>query len=191
MKLTFRATRRILSGTALVCVAATLPGTALASTSSTAGHATAGPAARPGWFFPRCKESQITIWMGIPGSGAAGTIFYPLEFSNISRHTCSLFGFPTVKAIKQDGRQIGKASDHNNQPHRVVNLVPGATAHATLGIVEAGNVCSKPTGAAALTVRAPGQSSRTVIPFFFEACFGKRVLHVGPIQPGVGIPGHP
>jgi hypothetical protein len=184
MKLTFRATRRMLGGTALVCAAALLPGTA---------PSTAGPAkpAKSAWFFPRCKESQVTIWLGIPGSGAAGTIFYPLEFSNTSNRSCSLFGYPTVKAIEQDGKQIGKASGHLGQRHGIVNLLPGATAHATLGIVEAGNVCTKPVGAAGLSVRAPGQWSSTVIPYFFLACHGKRILHVGPIQPGVGIPGRP
>jgi hypothetical protein len=73
MKLSFRTTRRILGGSALVVAAALLPGTALAST--------AAPA-RATWFAPRCATSQTLIWLGLGnGGGAAGTIFYPLEFT--------------------------------------------------------------------------------------------------------------
>ncbi len=178
MKLTFRATRRILGGTALICAAALLPGTAMASTS----------AARPAWA-PHCRESQTLIWLGLgAGGGTAGTTFFPLEFTNVSHQTCSLFGFPTAWAVFQNGRQIGKASRHLFQRHGFVNLLPGQTAHALLGVIDAGNVCSKPVTAAALRVRAPGQRSTTIIPFSFQACFHKRVLVTGPIQPGVGIP---
>jgi Protein of unknown function (DUF4232) len=178
MKLTFRATRRILGGTALICAAALLPGTAMASTT----------AARPAWA-PACRESQTLIWLGLgEGGGTAGTIFYPLEFTNVSHRTCSLFGFPTAWAITQDGKQIGKASRHFLQRHGFVNLFPGQTAHALLGVIEAGNVCSKPVTAASLRVRAPGQASTTIIPFSFQACYHKRVLVAGPVQPGVGIP---
>lgn len=183
MRLTFRATRRIIGGTALVCAAALLPGTAMASAASASA-----PAAKPAWA-PPCQESQTLIWLGLgAGGGTAGTIFYPLEFTNVSHRTCSLFGFPTAWAVFQDGRQIGKASRHLFQRHGFVNLLPGQTAHALLGIIEAGNVCSRPVTAAALRVRAPGQRSSTVIPFSFQACHGKRVLVTGPIQPGVGIP---
>jgi hypothetical protein len=181
MKLTFRATRRILGGSALVVAAALLPGTALASTAAPAGAA---------WFAPRCATSQTVIWLGLGnGGGTAGTIFYPLEFTNTSRRTCTLFGFPRAWAISQNGKQIGKSSRQLNIRHGVVTLPPGATAHAQLGIIEAGNVCSRPVTAANLKVRAPGQAGTTVLPFSFQACHGnKRVLVVGPVQPGVGIP---
>jgi Protein of unknown function (DUF4232) len=181
MRLSFRTTRRILGGSALVVAAALLPGTALAST--------AAPA-KATWFAPRCATSQTLIWLGLGnGGGTAGTIFYPLEFTNISRRTCTLFGFPRAWAITQDGKQIGRSSRQLNLRHGVVTLPPGFTAHAQLGIVEAGNVCSKPVTAASLRVRAPGQGGTTVLPFSFQACHGnKRVLVVGPVQPGVGIP---
>lgn len=181
MKLSFRTTRRILGGSALVVAGALLPGTALASTAAPAGAT---------WSAPRCATSQTEIWLGLGnGGGTAGTIFYPLEFTNLSRRTCTLFGFPRAWAITQDGKQIGRASRHLNIRHGAVTLPPGFTAHAQLGIVEAGNVCRKPVTAASLRVRAPGQGGTTVLPFSFQACHGnKGVLVVGPVQPGVGIP---
>jgi hypothetical protein len=182
MKLTFRATRRILGGSALIVAAALLPGTALASTAAPAGAS---------WFAPRCTPSQTRIWLGLGnGGGTAGTIYYPLEFSNVSSRTCTMFGFPRTWAESQNGKQIGKSSRQLAQRHWVLTLVPGATVHAALGIIEAGNICSKPVTAVNLRVRAPGQGASTVIPFSFQACHGMRtVMVVGPVQPGVGIPG--
>jgi hypothetical protein len=184
MKLALRATRRILGGSALLVTAALLPGTALASTAAPAGAS---------WFAPRCTASQTVIWLGLGnGGGTAGTIFYPLEFSNTSKRTCTLFGFPRAWALGPNGKQIGQSSRQLNIRHRVVTLAPGATAHAQLGVIEGGNVCSKPVTAASLKVRAPGQRGTTVLPFSFQACHGnKHVLVVGPVVPGVGIPGFP
>jgi len=183
MKLTFRVGRRILGGTALVCAAGLLPGTALASTVTPARTGGVAPA------IPRCRANQTLTWLGLGlGGGTAGTIFYPLEFTNISRRTCTLRGYPRASAISKGGRQIGKASGHLSGRQRVITLPPGWTAHAQLGIVEAGNVCSRPVTAATLKVHAPGQGGATQLPFQFQACWHKRVLVVGPVQAGVGIP---
>jgi Protein of unknown function (DUF4232) len=186
MKLTFRVGRRlggtVLGGTALVCAAGLLPGTALASvvTPAKAGAASA---------FPRCRANQTLTWLGLGlGGGTAGTIFYPLEFTNVSNRTCTLWGFPRVSALSRSGVQIGKSSRHLPAPHRVLTLPPGSTVHASLGIIEAGNVCSRSVTATTLKVHAPGQGRATQLPFPFQACWHKRVLVVGPVQPGVGIP---
>ncbi|HUZ26239.1 MAG TPA: DUF4232 domain-containing protein [Streptosporangiaceae bacterium] len=183
MKLTFRAGRRVLGGTALVCAAALLPGTAMASVATPAR--TGGVA----WKIPHCRAGQTLTWLGLGlGGGTAGTIFYPLEFTNVSKHTCTLFGYPRVSAISKGGRQIGKSSRHLRARHRVVTLPPGWTAHASLGIIEAGNVCSRPVMATTLKIHAPHQRRATQLPFQFQACWHKGVLVVGPVQPGVGIP---
>jgi hypothetical protein len=183
MKLTLRATRRILGGTALLCTTALLPGTAMASAVM---PAKASGVARA---IPRCHAHQTEIWLGLGlGGGTAGTIFYPLEFTNISRRTCTLRGYPRAWALSRGGRQIGKSSRHLRSRHQLITLRPGWTAHASLGIVEAGNVCNRPVTAATLKVRAPRQGSSTRLPFSFEACSHKGVLVVGPVQAGVGIP---
>jgi hypothetical protein len=202
MKLTFRATRGILGSTAplragllraglvcaaLLCSAALLPGTAMASTATPAR--TNGVAVAVAAGIPRCQANQTETWLGLGlGGGTAGTIFYPLEFTNISQHSCTLRGYPTTAAIGRGGRQIGKSSRHLRSRHQTITLRPGWTAHATLGIVAAGNVCSRPVTASFLKVRAPHQGRSTQLPFQFQACRHKRVLVVGPVQAGVGIP---
>lgn len=194
MKLTFatrmtRVTRRVLTGTAVLCGAAVLSGTALTALPG-AAQATTTAAARtaPNWS-PRCTSQHTEIWLGLGlGGGSAGTIFYPVEFTNVGHHACFLWGFPRARAISASGHQIGKASRSLRLRHGVVELWPGWTAHATLGIVEAGNVCNRPVRAASLRIRAPHQRASTDLPFSFQACRGKRVLVFGPVVPGVGIP---
>jgi hypothetical protein len=173
MKVTFAARLSALVA-AGACALALLPGTALA-----ARHHAA----------PACTSGQTEIWLGLGlGGGSAGTIFYPLEFSNIGRHSCTLTGYPVVTGVSGSGKQIGDPSRPLTSRHGVVRLRPGKTAHALLGIVEAGNVCSHPVTATDLRVRAPGQRGTTDIPFSFDTCHSGRILVVGPIKPGVGIP---
>jgi hypothetical protein len=187
MKLTLRATRRILGGTALLCAAALLPGTAMAASAPSTHHTTAHHASAA-WGLPRCRESQTTIWIGIGnGGGAAGTIFRPVEFTNTSRHACKLWGFPRIWGLGASGHQVGKAARHLGHKFSIIELWPNQTAHATVGFIQAGNVCSHPVDTG-LVVRAPHQGSSTQLPFFFKSCPHRRVLVTGPVMAGVGIP---
>jgi hypothetical protein len=174
---------RLAAGVAAVCALALLSGTGLP------GTALAASAHAPARRLAACTSGQTEIWLGLGlGGGTAGTIFYPLEFTNIGRRSCVLGGYPVAAAVTQDGHQIGPSSRRLRSRHGLVRLRPGWTAHALLGIIEAGNVCSSPVTAVGLLVRAPGQRGSTNLPFSFEACRSGRVLVVGPIRPGVGIP---
>jgi hypothetical protein len=177
MKLALRATRRILGGSALLVTAALLPGTALAST---AAPATAN------WGTPRCTIAQTRVTLG-RGSGAAGTIFYPLRFTNVSRRTCSMWGWPKTWAEAQDGKVIGNASRALKGARPFIVLRPWQTAHADLGIIEAGNICRRPVTAVNLRVRAPQQVLSRVLRFRFQACHGHvTVMVVTPVHAGRG-----
>jgi hypothetical protein len=183
MKLTFRATRRILGGSALIMAAGLLPGTALAST---AAPATSAAKVTANWNTPRCNIRQTHVSLG-PGDPAAGTTFYPLRFTNVSRRNCSMFGFPKTWAEFQDGRQIGNSSRNLKGPKPFLVLTPGRTVHATLGIIEAGNICRKPVTAVNLRVRAPQQVFSQLLRFKFQACHGHvTVMVVTPVTAGRG-----
>jgi hypothetical protein len=176
MKLALRATRRILGGSALLVTAALLPGTALAATTA--------PAA-PNWT-PRCTIAQTRVTLG-RGSGTAGTTFYPLRFTNVSRRTCVMWGWPKTWAESQNGRVIGNASRALPGRRPVLVLRPWQTAHADLGIIEAGNICRKPVTAVNLRVRAPQQVLSRLLRFKFQACHGHvTVMVVTPVHAGRG-----
>lgn len=193
MQLSTRFIRLVAAATTVGCAAVALPATALAAPSHAgqAGGVSRVGHARQTGRLSQCRSSNTTIWLGLGnGGGSAGTIFYPVEFSNTGRRTCTLFGYPGISAVSISGRQIGRPASHSGR-RRVVLLRPGGTAHVILGIVEAGNIagCRIRRGAS-LKIFAPGQAAATVIPnFTFTACANKSVLVVDAVHQGTGIPG--
>jgi hypothetical protein len=144
---------------------------------------------------PSCKTSSLAIWIGLGEGGAAlGSTYHPLELSNVSRHTCSLYGFPGVSAER--GRQLGSAAGPDRtRPRRTVTLAPAHTAHAILRIVNTANYPAarcRPVTATGLRVFPPNQRAAREIPFAFRACSrrGPVFLSVTAVQPKIGIPGH-
>lgn len=136
---------------------------------------------------PPCQTSGLDVWFNSEGNGAAGSIFYKLEFTNLSSHTCSLKGFPTAWAVNLNGQRLGSNANHEGGSPHTVKLAVGATAAAQLRIVEAGNFSPSdchPVTAAGFRVRPPGQSGSRLVPFPFEACAktGHTNLAVAPVQ---------
>jgi hypothetical protein len=147
---------------------------------------------RPAATAPRpCSPSQTQVWLGLGlGGGTAGTTYYPLEFSNISKSACTLYGYPGVSAFRSGLQQVGPAATRNQSPHTLVTLGAGVTAHAILGIRDWGAVCSRATAALGLEVYPPGQTRAGEIDLSLQVCASRPVLLVGPVRGGVGVPGY-
>lgn len=140
---------------------------------------------------PRCTTAHLEIWLGLgEGGGTAGSIYYPLELSNVGHGACTLNGYPGVSAEGAGGGQVGPAASRNGQHHGTVTLAAGTTAHAILRVLDAGALCSHPVTADGLKVFPPGATRSESVPFSFAACAHRGVLVVGPVRAGVGIPGH-
>jgi hypothetical protein len=181
----------------IIMLAAAVAAAGLATTSA-AFAATSAPSAAP---MPRCAATLdggpgpgLAVWVAADqGNGAAGTIFYPLEFTNLSGHTCSLYGFPGVSAIDRHARQLGSPAGWESQtpPHTVV-LAPGATAHAVLAyhnaVIGAAPGCDPVNTASGLLVYPPDQRTAGHAFFSLTVCShkGPVYLNVGPIQGGAG-----
>jgi hypothetical protein len=135
-----------------------------------ASVATASPASPPS-----CATSTTVIWLYIPaGSAAAGSSYFDLRFTNLSKHTCSLTGYPGVSAVSLMGQQLGSAASSLGAPAATpVDLASGATASSTLRITDVANfpVASCPQAdAAGLRVYPPNQKTSKIVPFPFSAC---------------------
>jgi hypothetical protein len=144
--------------------------------------------------IPECHAADLGVWVAVDqGNGAAGSAYFPLQFTNLSKHYCSLRGFPGVSAINSDGRQLGSPAGWNHvTPVRTVLLAPGATAHTLLRYgdaeVETAPGCGRATTAFELRVYPPGQYSATHAAFDLPVCShaGPVYLNVEPITAGVG-----
>jgi len=125
---------------------------------------------------PPCQSSGIDDWLDTNGNGAAGTIFYHLDFTNLSGQACTLQGFPFVFAVNLSGHQIGNVAVFNHAfPANPVTVGNGKTVHAVLGIVNTGNfgaAACKPVIAAGLKVFAPTGINEVgrIVPFPFSTC---------------------
>jgi len=164
-----------------------------ASATPAAPAARSAPAARP-TLIPVCTAGNLAVWVNYGAlSGAAGTWYYPLEFTNTSNHTCRTWGWPGVSATNANGHQLGDAAQRNHlyAPHWV-NIGAGATAHALLayGAVEVQTSGCKPVNASLIKVYAPNQRTADDGFFSFPVCTvggGHVYLRVGVIQPGTNI----
>jgi Protein of unknown function (DUF4232) len=174
--------------TAVICAAAiTSLGTAATTRPAGTGSATVSAAAAA----PACTAADLGAWVAADqGNGTAGTVYYPLEFTNLSRATCSLRGYPGVSALGRSGAPLGLPARWGTAEPKTVILTPGATAHAVLAYSDA-TVGSYPPADQAipvwLRIYPPGQRSSTHA--FWDApglTIARSYLTVTPIQAGVG-----
>ena len=161
---------------------------------SAAASASDSASAAASTTVPACTAGDLGAWLAVDqGNGAAGSIYYPLQFTNLSRHACTLHGFPGVSATDRSGHQLGSPAswNHATAPRTVV-LAAGATAHAVLRwsdvTVTTAPGCHPTFAAALLRVYPPNQRSSTDAAFSLEVCShaGPVFMSVGPIIPGVG-----
>ena len=179
--------RRIAAVTAAIVAAGLI--------AATAAFATTSSSAAPAAAIPRCTASGLGVWVAVgQGNGAAGTIYYPLEFTNLGGHTCYLYGYPGVSVLDRNGHQLGSpASWGSRAGARIVNLAPGATAHTVLAyrdaVVTTEPGCHPVNSASLLRVYPPGRYSPTYAAFGFQSCSRPGPIYLSitePIIPGVG-----
>jgi len=135
---------------------------------------------------PSCQTAGLVVWLDTEGNGTAGTIFYTLNFTNLSGHKCTLRGYPGVSAVNVGGHILGSpASRLTGHAVHTVSLANGHTASATLGLVDTGALpsCHRTT-AAGFRVFPPNQTASRTIPFPFPACSntGQAFLRIEPIS---------
>ena len=188
-----KAARRAAAVIAAASVAGLIATAALAASSSGAALAADTMPAAPA-AVRACTASDLGAWVAVTqGNGAAGSIFYPLQFTNLGRHACAMRGFPGVSAIDRNGHQLGSpASWDHALPARTVVLAPGATAHSILrwsdATVATSPGCHPVSSTFELRIYPPGQYRATYAAFGLKACShaGLAYLSVETIQPGVG-----
>jgi hypothetical protein len=130
--------------------------------------------------------------------GAAGSAYYPLNFTNTSSRPCELYGYPGVSFVSAPagtGRQIGVAALRSRTFAKMtVRLAPGGTAHAWLQVTVAANYpasACEPVTAYWLRVYPPGETVPDYVDHAFNACSSTStaLLTVLPVRAGKGLAG--
>jgi Protein of unknown function (DUF4232) len=186
--------RRTMRRTAAAIAAALALGTGSAIWATTsASAAPTAPAAQAG-LLPVCTAGNLAVWVNFGAmQGAAGTWYYPLEFTNTSNHTCRTWGWPGVSATNANVHQLGDAAQRLSlYTPKWVNIGAGATAHALLsyGNIEVQTSGCKPTNASLIKVYPPNQRSADLGFFSLPVCTvggGHVYLRVSAIQAGTNI----
>ena len=186
--------RRITAVIAAASAAGLIAATAASAAGSSGAVLASDTARTTATAVPACTAADLGAWVAITqGNGAAGSIFYPLQFTNLSRHACAMRGFPGVSAIDRNGHQLGSPAGWDHVvPARTVVLAPGATAHTILrwsdATITTTTSCHPVNSAFELRVYPPGQRQATFAAFDLPACShaGPVYLDVEPIVAGVG-----
>ena len=168
-----RVVRAALASVTAIAALLALTATAWAATSSGKGHA----AAAASTALPNCAAGELGVWVAADhGTGASGSTFIPLEFTNVGSQTCTLQGFPAVAALDRNGNQLGPAATRNHLiTPSTVTLAPGQTAHAVLQYIQAvATNCpvAQQVPAYELQVNPPHRTITDHALFDFETCPG-------------------
>ena len=195
MRLSGVITRWGIAASAAALTAAGIGGAAYAATAHTATAHTGAAHAGAVAAVPRCTADDLGVWLAIDQvNGAAGTGYYPLQFTNLSRHTCSLTGYPGVSVLGSNSHQLGSPASWGPRTGiRTVLLAPGATAHTILAYgdvaVDTAPGCAPVSTAVALSVIPPDQRTATHGAYALRSCSRPGVVYlrvVEPIRPGPG-----
>jgi hypothetical protein len=165
----------------------------------------ASPVASPATSAPglsglaACQSSslQVTVDTGQAGA-AAGSTYYPVDFTNTSTSACGMYGYPGISFVtagSSAGTQIGAAAQENPAFGKLtVRLAPGGVAHAWLQVAAAGNYPAstcQPQAVNWLKVFPPDATVAIYVSHPFDACAstGTPLLFVMPVRAGQGVHG--
>jgi hypothetical protein len=164
---------------------------------SGSGSAAPSPASSATAGLATCTTNRLSVTIDpSQAGGAAGSTYYPVDFTNTAGSTCAISGYPGVSfvtAVNATGKQIGAAAQRNPQFGAVVvRLAPGGHAHAWLQVAQAGNYpqCHQET-ARGLRVYPPDETRAGYVLREFAACADTTapLLTVMPVRPGKGAQG--
>jgi Domain of unknown function (DUF4232) len=166
--------------------------------SSPSPNATSATVPGPGGLAV-CRSGALKVTVDTSQAGsAAGSVYYPVNFTNTSDAACGLYGYPGlsfVTADGSDGQQIGAAAQRNPAFGKLsVTLQAGGMAHAWLQVAQAGNYpapACQPETAHWLRVYPPGNTVASYVDVSLGACASAStpLLTVTPVRSGQGVQG--
>ena len=121
----------------LLSVAALLATGVVVTTGAVAASASAASA-------PSCIGAHLKVSVGT-SQGAAGTIWYPIVFTNTGASACSIWGVPAIQPVvggsAHSTTHVGPPAHNNSMGAMPVRheIAPGKSVSAGFGVTESGN----------------------------------------------------
>ncbi|SDT44519.1 DUF4232 domain-containing protein [Microlunatus soli] len=139
------------------------------------------PSDKPDSTPTTCTLEDLSIGARIPeGSGAAGSSYVLITFTNTSGSPCTMYGYAGVSFVgKKNGTQLGKpaARDRSASPEKV-KLSDGEVQTELLRIANAGNFDPAecvPTTSDGFRVYPPSSYTSAYVKFETDVCQSKSV----------------
>ncbi|MET9692559.1 DUF4232 domain-containing protein [Streptomyces sp. NPDC006514] len=154
--------------------AATIASAALFATTCSAVGATQASALPRA---PACHVADLHLAIGEP-DGAAGSLYYPILFTNTSTHTCALRGYPGVSVVNVRHQQIGTSATRTGAAVNTVSVQPGESATATFRTNSPGVTDCRPPSTY-VKVYPPNSYQAVQIPYHLRVC---GVFEISPVQ---------
>ena len=130
---------------------------------------------------------------------AAGSVYVPIDFTNTTGSTCTMFGYPGVSFVTSpSGSELGRAATRTPPTATLVTLAPGGVAHAILRVAQAANYSPSacvPVTAHWLRIYPPNQFNAIYARYTTQACSARLPHTVGSqlsvyvVKPGPGKAG--
>ena len=120
----------------------------------------------------RCRSKGLKLEVVQPEGGAgAGSQYYQLKLTNISKESCNIYGFPGVSFTDAGGDQIGEPAKRQGDAKELITLQSGEHATSNLQIANAQNFegCN-PQKSVALKVYPPEERNALSTDFEVAVC---------------------
>jgi hypothetical protein len=132
-----------------------------------------------------CTRAMLTANLGL-AQGAAGSLYEPIVFTNVSGAACWMRGYPGVSAVNASLAQLGVPAVRVVQDLKTITLQPGQSATATLQIVNALNFpvssCGTAKTSAFLRIIPPDATSSIYDSLHVPMCVTPlHILFIGPV----------
>ena len=132
------------------------------------------PAARDAdAVVPQCRTSDLPAAVG-PGNAAAGTVAFPIVFTNNGSGPCVLEGFPGVSYTDgPDGAPVGAPAARDGVASGPVQVAPGGQASALVFAVDVHNIPSdqcRPVEVPGLRIYPPDNTESRYVVHATTAC---------------------
>jgi len=150
--------RMAVFGTAAVLAAAGAGWGAVQASAATAGTRT-------------CTTNDLYLSMGRQDA-AAGSLYWPVRFTNTSTGTCALRGYPGVSVLSTGHHRIGAAASRSGEKYGTVKVAPGQTVTSVVRTTNGpvGGPCNS-TGKY-LRVYPPASTKAVLVPAPLRVCSG-------------------